>query len=149
PRRPPRRPRRRRPPVPRRVRGRPRHLTLSARTRSGTGGAAAARGFWVLLERRVHWAPRRRSQGWSPTICSNLRRCLDRVPHPRRRGRSGSRGTAAATPQRRRARGTRSVRVDLYYQQYGTVLALVVAGIVLVAAAFTINRLVRPDRKYG
>lgn len=39
--------------------------------------------------------------------------------------------------------------MDLYYQQYGTVLALVVAGIVLVAAAFTINRLVRPDRKYG
>jgi len=39
--------------------------------------------------------------------------------------------------------------VDLYYQQYGTVLALVVAGILLVAAAFTVNRLVRPDRKYG
>ncbi len=36
-----------------------------------------------------------------------------------------------------------------YYQQYGTVLALIVAGIVLVAAAFTVNRLLRPDMKYG
>ena len=36
-----------------------------------------------------------------------------------------------------------------YYQQYGTVLALIVAGIVLVAAAFTANRLIRPDMKYG
>ncbi|HWB73088.1 MAG TPA: NADH-quinone oxidoreductase subunit A [Egibacteraceae bacterium] len=36
-----------------------------------------------------------------------------------------------------------------YYQAYGTVLALVVAGIAVVAAAFTVNRLVRPDRKYG
>ena len=39
--------------------------------------------------------------------------------------------------------------MDVYYQQYGTVLALLVAGILLVAAAFTVNRLVRPDRKYG
>ena len=36
-----------------------------------------------------------------------------------------------------------------YYQQYGTVLALIIAGIVLVAAAFTANRLIRPDMKYG
>ncbi len=36
-----------------------------------------------------------------------------------------------------------------YYQQYGTVLALIIAGVVLVAAAFTANRLVRPDMKYG
>ncbi len=36
-----------------------------------------------------------------------------------------------------------------YYAQYGTVLALIVAGIALVAVAFTVNRLVRPDRKYG
>ncbi len=36
-----------------------------------------------------------------------------------------------------------------YYQQYGTVLALIVAGIVLVAAAFTANRVIRPDMKYA
>ncbi|MDP8970826.1 MAG: NADH-quinone oxidoreductase subunit A [Actinomycetota bacterium] len=36
-----------------------------------------------------------------------------------------------------------------YYQAYGTVLALIVAGIALVTVAFTVNRLVRPDRKYG
>ena len=36
-----------------------------------------------------------------------------------------------------------------YYQAYGTVLALVIAGIVLVALAFTLNRLVAPDKKYG
>ena len=36
-----------------------------------------------------------------------------------------------------------------YYMQYGTVLALIIAGIGLVAAAFGLNRLVRPDMKYG
>ncbi len=39
--------------------------------------------------------------------------------------------------------------LQAYYMQYGTVAALMVAGIVLVAAAFTLNRLVRPDMKYG
>jgi NADH-quinone oxidoreductase subunit A len=39
--------------------------------------------------------------------------------------------------------------VTEYYEAYATVLALVVAGIVLVAVAFTLNRIVRPDRKYG
>ena len=36
-----------------------------------------------------------------------------------------------------------------YYQQYATVLALMLAGIALVAVAFTLNRVLRPDRKYG
>jgi NADH-quinone oxidoreductase subunit A len=36
-----------------------------------------------------------------------------------------------------------------YYQQYATVIALVIAGAALVAIAFTLNRVVRPDRKYG
>ena len=36
-----------------------------------------------------------------------------------------------------------------YYAQYTTVLAMIVAGIALVAVAFTLNRLVRPDRVYG
>ena len=36
-----------------------------------------------------------------------------------------------------------------YYQSYGVVLALVVAGAGLVAVAFTLSRLVRPDMKYG
>ncbi len=36
-----------------------------------------------------------------------------------------------------------------YYESYATVLALVVAGIALVAVAFTANRLIRPDKKYG
>jgi NADH-quinone oxidoreductase subunit A len=36
-----------------------------------------------------------------------------------------------------------------YYQAYATVLALIVAGIALVAVAFTLSRLVRPDKKYG
>lgn len=36
-----------------------------------------------------------------------------------------------------------------YYTDYSTVLALVVAGILLVAVAFTASRLVRPDKKYG
>ena len=39
--------------------------------------------------------------------------------------------------------------LQAYYMQYGTVLALMVAGIVLVAAAFTLNRLIRPNMKYG
>ena len=39
--------------------------------------------------------------------------------------------------------------LQAYYMQYGTVLALMVAGIGLVAAAFGLNRLVRPDMKYG
>lgn len=37
----------------------------------------------------------------------------------------------------------------IYFQQYGTVIALVAAGVLLVAAAFTINRLVSPHRTYG
>ena len=36
-----------------------------------------------------------------------------------------------------------------YYQQYVTVGAMIAAGIALVAIAFTLSRLVRPDRKYG
>jgi NADH-quinone oxidoreductase subunit A len=36
-----------------------------------------------------------------------------------------------------------------YYTEYATVLALIVAGILLVAVAFTVSRLVRPDKKYG
>jgi NADH-quinone oxidoreductase subunit A len=36
-----------------------------------------------------------------------------------------------------------------YYESYATIVALIVAGIALVAVAFTTNRLVRPDRKYG
>ncbi len=36
-----------------------------------------------------------------------------------------------------------------YHQQYATVLAMIIAGIGLVAVAFTLNRLIRPDRKYG
>lgn len=36
-----------------------------------------------------------------------------------------------------------------YYQQYATVLALIVSGIALVAVAFTANRVIRPDKKYG
>jgi NADH-quinone oxidoreductase subunit A len=38
--------------------------------------------------------------------------------------------------------------LQAYYMQYVTVLALIIAGIVLVAAAFGLNRLVRPDMKY-
>jgi NADH-quinone oxidoreductase subunit A len=37
----------------------------------------------------------------------------------------------------------------IYFQQYGTVIALVAAGVLLVGAAFVVNRLVSPDRKYG
>jgi NADH-quinone oxidoreductase subunit A len=36
-----------------------------------------------------------------------------------------------------------------YYEAYTTVFALVVAGIALVAVAFTLSRVVRPDKKYG
>jgi NADH-quinone oxidoreductase subunit A len=36
----------------------------------------------------------------------------------------------------------------IYYQQYGTVVALIVAGILLVAVAFLVARLVSPDREY-
>lgn len=36
-----------------------------------------------------------------------------------------------------------------YYQQYITVAAMIGAGIALVAIAFTLNRVIRPDRKYG
>jgi NADH-quinone oxidoreductase subunit A len=36
-----------------------------------------------------------------------------------------------------------------YYTQYGTVLALIVAGIGVVVLAFTLNRLLRPNMKYG
>lgn len=36
-----------------------------------------------------------------------------------------------------------------YYQAYGTVLALMAAGIILVVVAFTLSRLVAPDKKYG
>jgi NADH-quinone oxidoreductase subunit A len=39
--------------------------------------------------------------------------------------------------------------VEEYYAGYATVLALVVAGIALVAIAFTLNRLMRPNMKYG
>jgi NADH-quinone oxidoreductase subunit A len=36
-----------------------------------------------------------------------------------------------------------------YYEAYGTVAAMLAAGILLVAVAFTVNRLLRPDKKYG
>ncbi|MGH8884650.1 MAG: NADH-quinone oxidoreductase subunit A [Egibacteraceae bacterium] len=36
-----------------------------------------------------------------------------------------------------------------YYQAYGTIIALVIAGIALVAVAFTLNRLVSPKKSYG
>ena len=36
-----------------------------------------------------------------------------------------------------------------FYTQYSTVLALILAGAGLVALAFTVSRLVRPDKKYG
>jgi NADH-quinone oxidoreductase subunit A len=36
-----------------------------------------------------------------------------------------------------------------YYAEYFTVLALIGAGIALVAVAFTLNRVIRPDRKYA
>jgi NADH-quinone oxidoreductase subunit A len=36
-----------------------------------------------------------------------------------------------------------------YYAAYGTVLALVIAGIAVAILAFTINRVLRPDKKYG
>ena len=39
--------------------------------------------------------------------------------------------------------------MEEYLASYATVLALGAAGVVLVAAAFTVNRLVRPDREYG
>ncbi|MPZ87813.1 MAG: NADH-quinone oxidoreductase subunit A [Nitriliruptorales bacterium] len=39
--------------------------------------------------------------------------------------------------------------MENYYQAYGTLLALVIAGAAVVALAFTLNRLVRPDKKYG
>ncbi len=38
--------------------------------------------------------------------------------------------------------------MDEYYAAYGVVVALVVAGIALVAVAFTLNRFVAPDKKY-
>ena len=36
-----------------------------------------------------------------------------------------------------------------YYNNYATVLAMSIAGIALVAIAFTLSRVVRPDKKYG
>ena len=36
-----------------------------------------------------------------------------------------------------------------YYEGYVTVLALLLAGIGLVAVAFTLNRIIAPDKKYG
>jgi NADH-quinone oxidoreductase subunit A len=36
----------------------------------------------------------------------------------------------------------------IYLEQYGTVLALIIAGILLVAVAFLLARLVSPDREY-
>jgi NADH-quinone oxidoreductase subunit A len=36
-----------------------------------------------------------------------------------------------------------------YYQAYGTIIALVLAGIALVAIAFTLNRLISPKQWYG
>jgi len=36
-----------------------------------------------------------------------------------------------------------------YYQAYGTVLALILAGVALVAVAFTANRLISPSKRYG
>lgn len=43
----------------------------------------------------------------------------------------------------------RDGRLTEYYQGYGVVLALILAGAGLVAVAFTLSRLVRPDMKYG
>jgi len=39
--------------------------------------------------------------------------------------------------------------VSDYYAAYGTVLALIVAGIAVAVIAFTLNRVLRPDKKYG
>jgi NADH-quinone oxidoreductase subunit A len=39
--------------------------------------------------------------------------------------------------------------VEGYYQAYGTVLALIVAGIALVAVAFTANRLISPRKHHA
>jgi len=36
-----------------------------------------------------------------------------------------------------------------YYQAYGTVVALVITGILLVAVAFAVSRMVSPHRSYG
>jgi NADH-quinone oxidoreductase subunit A len=36
-----------------------------------------------------------------------------------------------------------------YYAAYGTVLALVIAGIAVVVLAFALNRLLRPSKAYG
>ncbi|HUG85912.1 MAG TPA: NADH-quinone oxidoreductase subunit A [Euzebya sp.] len=36
-----------------------------------------------------------------------------------------------------------------YYQAYGTVIALLIAGIALVAIAFLLGRIVSPNRAYG
>jgi NADH-quinone oxidoreductase subunit A len=55
-------------------------------------------------------------------------------------------GKTCSSPRARLS--TRSV-MEEYYTQYGTVLALIVAGGALVAVAFTLNRVVRPDKKYG
>ena len=40
-------------------------------------------------------------------------------------------------------------QLGAYYTQYATVLAMAIAGIALVAIAFTLSRVVRPDKKYG
>lgn len=39
--------------------------------------------------------------------------------------------------------------MEQFIEAYAPVLALTVAGALLVAVAFTANRLIRPDRKYG
>jgi NADH-quinone oxidoreductase subunit A len=36
-----------------------------------------------------------------------------------------------------------------YYAAYGTLLALIIAGIAVVALAFTLNRMLRPSKSYG
>lgn len=39
--------------------------------------------------------------------------------------------------------------MEVYLTEYATVFALTGAGIALVAIAFTVSRVVRPDREYG
>lgn len=39
--------------------------------------------------------------------------------------------------------------MEAYYSQYLTLVALMIAGVGLVAAAFGLSRLIRPDMKYG
>lgn len=58
-------------------------------------------------------------------------------------------GQGATVDSRTASTEERVAGVEAYLTGYATVLALTVAGILLVALAFGVNRLVRPDREYG